>query len=955
MFHSKRTVVAMVLFLLWLCVWTVREYRRSENPLLSEVGRRLSQCFGRLLKSPETWGIAFVYFCGLLFGRAYITMAVVNGAHFYTQTMGEPFSTWASGNLLGVVAGLLYGIFRLGCARTVSAVLTILVITSPIQLYILGSAADHDYFRALFTLAVIFGTGFLIRSENSQRTTIWLSALIGLTCGVGGWFRSELRMFFFPSTLAILFLMPKAGDRPLRKRLFGTAALGLGFLVTAPRPYFGINSTHQVAGYMLPFDASLGLTRPAYDVGHLFLDEYIDANNALMTHSTGYREPDRSFFSTYLYVLPADFLARIYASGLRILSLPFRYQLPPLGMSSPIVERAYVMRAAIQQAFQPLMLLLALATFIGLAALSPRYAIFYLCWVCFLCALFTAQFFTRHHFYAEFLSWWNVGFLGQALWLAARLKRSLSRETLRPSLWSRLAWAGAGSGLLILVGWGTLAQLRFVQRRNLGVLFAEYLKAETENVDLSALRKVAVDSATERKVAFGKYLGSEPQFFVAEFGGPTCPPSTIWPVFRYLPIETEYLKRLDWSRTLRVDLPRDTRTVLLFFPAWQGFVGVKLPAQHTGCLQSLKRISNPEKLKLLLTATLPSAIHPGYQALDDLSLRRTLWGTTASVVEAFSRWHFTQIEKDDLDFRAPIIDISGARWTISGYAQLPVDPHMFIHRDRTRSRLAALWSADVNPADVDTDLLISKPLSLKKGSLIYVEGNLEVGGIRIGAITQGRTAGAVAVTSPGPFIALLEIQEDGDYLVGIANHLSAYNSLENRLVITRIGYYEYGPPDISIDEPLRRLHERVEKQAPERRGSTHFKTMDHFGQSPTCHREPRRDRVDSAMSQPVKPRTLGQGIQPTGRVELHVLLSVHRRRQPQSVQRPLDHRPQAGQVRCRNHQPSARLEQPVKGEEHGGRLVLVDVLDHFQKCDLVGTAVRKFECIDEPEPELEIG
>ncbi len=738
----------------------------------------LAQCF----KKADTYLFALFFMFGTVVGFFYVSSTLHRSELFYTPTIAGLSTPLDCGIFFGLVVVLSYALFRIGSSPLISSFFTLFILSSPLQLYILRSAPDRDFVRATWILAIISGTLALVRFGKSCEKGGWLSVVLGLALGFGSWSRKEIALFIVPVIFTILFLTPLKPQARWKSRFSALFVLLYFFLISSPRPIFDFNAQQASAGYMSSLDNSLGLTRPPYDMGYLHLDEYIDANNTFVTQSQSALSKRKSFNEIYLRTLPADFLTRIYASALRIITLPFRFQEAPTGLPDSKLNVFFSLRATAIKLLEPLALPLAITTVFTLFAVHLRFGILYLGWLSFLATLFTTQFWQRHHFYGEVISWWGLAWLVQCVFFPRKQKLN----------WNRIGGSAFGITFLLLTIWGFGSVLRPIQERNLKRLALDYESAARGPAeDLMLLKSTALKTASERKVNYGEYLGSAPEFRVAEFGGDRCPFSTLWPIIRYVPIEMSYLYRFDWSRTLRVDLDHNTKSARLYFPTWQGFQGIELPKSQERCLVSLKKIISPSSLSKPMTLILPFGDSPLYQELLDLNPNRFLWGThpvqtdTMPLPESIA---IHPISQSEVLFQAKEIKSQNNFWRFDGFPEQPKDTHMLVHQDRSKSQLAMRWFADVSPAQNDTDLLITFPRRQNKGDLLVVRGHLETGGITVGLMREGERAGSVNIFSNGHFTALFEAQEDGDFQLGIASNLSVYNLPELRFKITQAGW-----------------------------------------------------------------------------------------------------------------------------------------------------------------------
>jgi hypothetical protein len=81
--------------------------------------------------------------------------------------------------------------------------------------------------------------------------------------------------------------------------------------------------------------------------------------------------------------------------------------------------------------------------------------------------------------------------------------------------------------------------------------------------------------------------------------------------------------------------------------------------------------------------------------------------------------------------------------------------------------------------------MIARPRALRKGSYVMLQGQLFAGGFTAGLTDGAHNAGTVSVTTPGRFTIYLPVLRDGVYILGVANKLMGYTSLENRFVIRK--------------------------------------------------------------------------------------------------------------------------------------------------------------------------
>ena len=783
LFTSNRFLFAFVLALLAGVAFVGMTFGQTKARLRSCFSRgNLSRLLDNGLSGD--FGVAALLFgAGFWIGDHYAFVGLGSRqAVFFTPSsdiVRQPY--WAYGLLIACAGALSFGLFRTVMGRWTAACASLLFITSPFQLYVLVSSPIRDYLRVPFVLAMLLALARVVKGGLSFRGVLWISSIVGLVLGVGLHVREEISTFVLLAVLSIVFLSPYRPPGAWKMKLGGLLALLVCFWATVPLPLITFNTTSTTAGFMSPLDGPLGLSRPPYDAGYLFLDEFIAATNNVV-ESQG-----KSFVGAYLRNRPADFLIRVYAAAKRILAFPFRYQLPPQGGTGRPTLWFYQVRAELQSLLAGQEIGLYAAALLILAASNLRLAVFQLVLLFYFSAMFTVQFWGKNYFYMEFLSWWNVGIAAEGVGILFRGMAKQGPSYLRS--WGkahgvRTAVIAAAVGAALVA---PLSALRAYQTRVLENLFRDYRISERETAALSAptfLNGVAMWKANPRRTTQEGFLAGGAEFWAAELGGEGCPVS-LSPVLRYHP-RPGSIGRRDWSRTLSVSRRTEREIASVFFPAWpESFSAIELPSDQANCLRDWRRIRNPSRFPMLLTVVESegAVAPPLYQQLEEAvrSVR------TSAVDDSMQ---VSPILPDQAEFSAVIVSWEGPVLRVAGYALPPLDPHVDPKADRSRSRLGQAWSEDVNVAEVDTDLFITKDKWLRKGSYVRLEGILQTGGFSAGLVRDRHSAGSVSFHTPGPFTAVLEAPVDGHYSFGLANSLFWYTSVENRFVVRRLTWVE---------------------------------------------------------------------------------------------------------------------------------------------------------------------
>ncbi|MBI4403478.1 MAG: hypothetical protein HY537_04920 [Deltaproteobacteria bacterium] len=755
LFHSKRFWVGL---LLAASLLTYRAFKKRGRDFFSFQNLRPAL--------PDLLSAGFVFLCSFLIGSLYMKDALQsNEVVFFIPTKGHSLPPSDYGWLLGSTALILYGIFRLAMGRTVAVLFCLCVAASNFQLFQVGSSPLRDYLRVPYLLALLFFMGALVRWGTSYNRFLKLSGAMGLTIGLGQYLREELIFFSVPAVLTILAFCPPGVC--LRKRLGGLVVFLFCLYMTVPFPLVRFHPLEFAAGYMSPMDQELKLSRPPYDIGYLFIDEHIGANTELFGSLYPDMPPRLAFIRPYLSYFPADLLVRIYASLSRVFELAFVYQLAPQGVHQAWLTHLYSIKSLVQSALFPFSIPLAVFTFLCLALCSLRMAGLYLVWSCFVGALITTQFFGRNFAYMEFLSWWNFGFLTQLIWKLSR------RQLPRPTIKTLLRCTALTMALIVLAA-GSLFALRKYQTVKVQELFYKYDHAATQ------IFPNQIEFSKDRAL-FLRPISKDPfELLVARFVSNGCPVQTVHAVLQYQKASGKN-SRLEWSRTLQIPISK-TAAASLYFPAWSRFIGIELPKEASACLRSFERIHDPYQLPLLATV-LTGSQTPLFQRLGNDDTSRSSDSTE-------QKTRTTPAQELDINFVAPIAKRGQHGFQIEGFATSPKDPHRYPSLDRSRSTLSSALYPSASVSQIDTDLLLTKPVSTSRGSLFLVEGFNRVAAVSIGLLRDGMYAGHVTISERGPFVVLLRAEYDGNFQLGIANNFSWYTSLETRMTIDKIGLFQ---------------------------------------------------------------------------------------------------------------------------------------------------------------------
>ena len=709
---------------------------------------------------------------------------------------------------------LLFAVFRQGMGTWLAATLAAVIAVSPLHIAYLAQL--RDYSKAPFVLALVLLAIRLVRSPLPMRRAVRLAAVAGVVTGVGMGFRNDL-LIAVPALLAVLLLFVPQHEELRRWRRLIPAAVYLGAFLLALSPMWSIyrigggNSSQHLAvlGLGEGFSGELGLDNgglyewlPGYrdEYAHALISGHatrrLGAQTFLRIYGPEYDRAAGDYLRQVGRNFPADLVARVYASVLRVLELPYQAKLiPPHDQYLKLPRRVFVVRDRFQRAVAPVWLAVVGAALVILSLHSVRVGVFAIGLVFYLSAYPAIQFGERHYFHLEFISWWALGFVAS---LGAQAAVSMIRArqwpaTLRPPQgWRRgLMHAGLITVLIAVVLVAPLAALRQYQHRNLSELFNRYLAAPVEE---SPLQPVGLGDG---RVRFASTLPSDPSWpgrtsdvvvsdlFVADFGGPSCDSLKLDAYFRYDAAEPQF----DFTRHLTVQPPLSASTPLrIYFPAYfhrpravggeyrlntgYRFVGLDVPESAASCVVRLARVSDLTGLPLLFELRLPpnwehadlfqtitgwESRHNGdvvptvYTAPADLAVGRQILMRPLELLNA-----------GDITKRSPTLDTTQPAWSNRGVGGVGGrGPFLYLFE--------------------------MQPRTLRAGSLALVQGNIERGGISFGLVKDGQWVEQAAVLSTGEFTAVVRVPADGEYSLVLANNLPG-SSLRNDLVIHRVGW-----------------------------------------------------------------------------------------------------------------------------------------------------------------------
>ncbi len=442
---------------------------------------------------------------------------------------------------VGVVAGLAYGLFRLGMGRILSLIGTLLFVTSCVTL--VQIPALRDFCKAPFMLVTVFFLGCVITRRIAARNLVLLALVMGLLLGVGMGFRQDSGICVPPILVGLVLAR---GVQPLKWRF--RAALPAVFLVFFLIPSWpvikmnkdvgGNNAFYLTQGFSLPTLEQAGLERASYSalysssdqIVHCYVANYDDrtrdegeasVRTALLARALAelplnpvasvldysmagsalgqadmYSKPAefvaRRLFRDLVWHFPADVVSRGYATILRVVGNLQNVEAHDDNRLLRFFNRA---QAPLVRHFNTCGILYAAAGLLILAGADLRLGFGALILLLYFCGYPSLNFQVRHAFHMNFVSYWFAGFLLSLLWRNARaaIARLKGGEETLSAEGSGAGWRVVPTRLAIFLlasaalFWASLYPARIYQATTVDAMYARYLRADLEPLRASLI------------------------------------------------------------------------------------------------------------------------------------------------------------------------------------------------------------------------------------------------------------------------------------------------------------------------------------------------------------------------------------------------------------------------------------------------------------------------------------
>jgi len=410
----------------------------------------------------------------------------------------------------------VYGLFRLGMGRVLSAAGTALFMLSPAVLEMLPRL--RDFSKAPFILAAMLIMAHMTQRRGGLRRLVLLAAVLGVVCGLGLGFRQDVFVCPFIGMLVLALGARTQRRLRLRHRALAMAVLLLAFAVAAAPILFAmlinggaISSHDMMMGFGSPPLREAGLQPASYVLIHSMRDDWVHATRVsyhqrVNNVSTPIRFdcPEATpaaigFTAAAARTFPADLMVRLHGATRTIVADPRMLMgwWTSSGDGDALVSALRRFYAPVAGHLERFGLYYVAAALLVLAArdLHGAWAVALLL-VCF-CGYTTIQFQLRHCFHLGFIALWAAGYLLNALRGEAERRWRAGKGAGGPAELSagvaRGGWGPVRRMLLFAVPAMLLATVplsiaRAYQRGQVAGLFEQCAGADLEPLETEAVQ-----------------------------------------------------------------------------------------------------------------------------------------------------------------------------------------------------------------------------------------------------------------------------------------------------------------------------------------------------------------------------------------------------------------------------------------------------------------------------------
>lgn len=528
---------------------------------------------------------------------------------------------WLYGLALGLTGLAAYALCRTAMGRPLSLLCASLMMITPLQLFNLPHL--RDYIKAPFFLGVIALLSWQLCAGRFSRGWVALAASAGALIGVGMGFRIDIVMLVPLYLLSIFAFSPGKFTTNLGWKGLSCLAFLTSLIVCALPILAGLKSGSNiyhvlVLGLMGEFDAKLGLTPSFYSLGYHYLDMYastlLNAYAGLNGYSGGvigypslqYEQLGAKYYLDVFQTFPADIAARFFGAAWQILHLPITafVTFEDLYFFYDDFINPVLFAFTHNWVWDYVVMVIFSAAMVIILRRSLKLGIATLVILLFLTGYPFLQFSIRHYFYLQIVGLWLAGLVAQTLIDKVANVGVACHDDFTKSYTNWKLVLIQFVGLCIILPGVLLVGLREYQSNHVLQLFERYEAAPSESlsierININGVTKIIPTKLFPALIEVG--TGAEQvrsEFLVAEFDSRQCGRDSVHVKYVYEFDSPVY----DFSRRTSLGIDNKTRVVLPVFyrDGHLRFNGIEMPTSDSACLTGLRRITEPEKLKLPL-------------------------------------------------------------------------------------------------------------------------------------------------------------------------------------------------------------------------------------------------------------------------------------------------------------------------------------------------------------------
>lgn len=671
-----------------------------------------------------------------------------------------------------------YALIRLFLPLPLAVAGALWICTSTLQLALVPHV--RDYSKGAFIVCVLPLIALLALWPLSRRGRWACAAAAGALIGFGLGFKMDVAIM---APLAVAAIVLLRGTRPwtaLAEKAEIVGVLGVALLLAAgPLLYRlsegGSNSFHVILlGFTDGFDANLGIERSVYAFLPFYNDGYVA--NVIQGHSRAVLDfPSRAYdaagqnlFLEMFRVFPADLFVRALGAANAVMNLCFMNRDPSF-LTQPLPAQPFFLGlyAALYRlnglgvVIAPLFVLIASWNHLRRGVLAALVLLV-------LAGYPSLQFESRHYFHAQIVP---VVALLVVAWAIVRGGMALARRRAGNPAWTRAVVAAAAimAGLTMV----PLAALRAVQGAQVSRAFTTYLDTrvplQTETVEEANGSALVHWPLPPMADAIGALRAAH---YVAEFtdaGGGA-------PIHVGVRYDGAAVGQ-DYSRLLTLVPAAGANRIgfsVFMVDGQSAFAGIELGESARQRLAGVFRVATGGPAGLPLDVRLPAdwRERPLYQRLRlerDLPLAMAPQPVTCAngpgcrgLIGYLDRLPGTElpISREGIDqLHSAIVRSEGARLLIDGAVENE-SSYLFQLKEHTIAR-----------------------------GVLVVAGHLHEGGMAIGLLKNRAWYRQAIVQTPGPFVAIIPVDEPGAYTPLVTNAMPP-GMRSNHAVITKAGFME---------------------------------------------------------------------------------------------------------------------------------------------------------------------